>query len=184
MSSTNLSFPKGNDSLNQNKSGINNHIGPFKGQIPFVPQPMGSSSAPISHLPSSPGQLQVESPILSGKYLISLDSLPVMGERENNHIPQGENLSLNSHNSSYWCSGLRKDRNPAPSPEFAPRVCQFSTSTSTSNEFQQLFYEARNIAEHTHFLIRYFFDVSQIKNLEDFHRIIDIQIGRITPFIS
>merc|ERR1712240_203908 len=141
---------------------------------------MGSSTAPISHLPPSPGQLQMGSPIQSSKYLITSNSLPVMGERENNHILQGENLSLNSHNSLYWCSGLRKDRNPAPSPEFAPRVCQFSTS----NEFQQLFYEARNIAEHTYFLIRYFFDVSQIKNFEDFHRIIDIQIGRITPFIS
>ncbi len=176
MSSTPSYFSVEKYSLNHKTSGINNQIGPFKGQTPFVPQPMGSPPG----LPSSPGQLQVESPIQNSKYLITSNSLPVMGERENNHILQGGNLSLNSHNSSYWCSGLRKDRNPAPSPEFAPRVCQFSTS----NEFQQLFYEARNIAEHTYFLIRYFFDVSQIKNLEDFHRIIDIQIGRITPFIS
>ena len=132
MASTNSYFSKEKYSLNHNNSGINNHIGPFKGQTPFYPQPMGSPPG----LPSSPGQLQVESPILSSKYLISSDSLPVLGERKNNHIPQGENLSLNSHNSSYCCSGLRKDRNPAPSPEFAPRVCQFSTSTSTSNEFQ------------------------------------------------
>ena len=111
MSSTHSSFPKGNDSQNHNQSGINNFSpGPFQGQIPFVPQPMGSSTAPISHtlfvpqpmgsstapifhLPSSPGQLQVESPIQSSKYLITSNSLPVMGERENNHILQGENLS-------------------------------------------------------------------------------------------
>ena len=104
MSSTNTSFPKGNDSQNQNQSGINIFTpGPFQGQTPFVPQPMGSSTAPISHLPPSPGQLQMGSPIQSSKYLITSNSLPVLGERENNHILQGGNLSLNSHNSSYWC---------------------------------------------------------------------------------
>ena len=181
MSSTNSSFPKGNDSQNYNQSGINILTsGPIQGQTPFVPQPMGSSTAPISHLPLSPGQLQMGSPIQSSKYLITSNSLPVLGEGENNHILQGGNLSLNSYNSSYWCSGFRRDRNPSPSPEFAPRVCKFSTS----NQFQQLFFEARNILEHTYSLIRYFFDFSQIKNLEEFHRIIDIQIGRITPFVS
>ena len=129
MSSTNLSISEEIDSQNQLQlSGINILTpGPVLGQTPFVPQPMGSpTTAPISHLPPSPGQL------------------------------------------------------PMGSPEFTPKVSQ----SSTSNEFQQLFYEARNIAEHTYFLIRYFFDVSQIKNLEEFYRIIDIQIGRITPFVS
>ena len=131
------------------------------------------------------------SPTQNSKYLITSNSLPVLGERQNNHILQDGNLPLNSHNSSSWSSGftgalqnnsfnLRRDRKPSPSPEFTPKVSQ----SSTSNEFQQLFYEARNIAEHTYSLIRYFFDVSQIKNLEEFHRIIDIQIGRITPFVS
>ena len=183
MSSTNLSISEEIDSQNHNQlSGINILTpGPVQGQTPFVPQPMGSpTTAPISHLPPSPGQLPMGSPIQNSKYLITSNSLPLLGERENNHILQGGNLSLNSHNSSYWCSGFRRDRNPSPSPEFAPKVSQ----SSTSNEFQQLFYEARNIAEHTYSLIRYFFDVSQIKNLEEFHRIIDIQIGRITPFVS
>ena len=129
MASPNLSFfSEKNDSQNQHLSGISTLTpGSNQGQTPFVPQPMGSpTTAPISHLPPSPGQL------------------------------------------------------PMGSPEFTPKVSQ----SSTSNEFQQLFYEARNIAEHTNFLIRYFFDVSQIKNLEEFYRIIDIQIGRITPFVS
>ena len=93
MSSTNSSFSAEKDSLNHKTSGINNQIGPFKGQTPFVPQPMGSPPG----LPSSPGQLQVESPILSSKYLISSDSLPVLGEGRINLIPQEGNLSLRSH---------------------------------------------------------------------------------------
>ena len=208
MLSTSTSFPEGNDSLNHNQSGINNHIGPFKGQIPFVPQPMGSSTAPISHtlfvpqpmgsstapishLPPSPGQLQMGSPIQSSKYLIASNSLPVLGEGENNLILQGGNLSLSSHDSSSWSSGftgalqdnsynLRKDRKPSPSPESALKVSQ----SSTSNEFQHLFCEARNIAEHTYSLIRSFFDMSQIQTLEESHRIIDSQIVRLAPFVS
>ena len=180
MASTNSFSSLEENSQNHKTNGIYNQTGPFKGQSPFVPQPLGSSPPGLP----SPGQLQVDSTNIGSKYLISSDSLPVLGERKNNHIPQGENLSLNSHNSSYWCSGLRKDRNPAPSPEFAPRVCQFSTSTSTSNEFQQLFYEARNIAEHTYFLISYFFDMSQIQTLEESYRIIDSQIFRLASFVS
>ena len=130
MASPNLSFfSEKSDSLNQKLSGIYTLTpGSIQGQTPFVPQPMGSppTTAPISHLPPSPGQL------------------------------------------------------PMGSPEFTPKVSQ----SSTCNEFQQLFYESRNIAEHTYSLIRYFFDVSQIKNLEEFYRIIDIQLGRITPFVS
>ena len=96
------------------------------------------------------------------------------------YFPQVGNLSLSSHNSSYWCQGFRQDRNPSPSPEFAPRVCQFSTS----NDFQRLFSEARNYIEHTYSLIREFFDRSQIQALEESHRIIDSQIVRLAPFVS
>ena len=58
MSSTSSSYPEGYDSLNQNQSGVN--ILTFwatNGQTPFVPQPLGSSTAPISHLPPPPGLL-------------------------------------------------------------------------------------------------------------------------------
>ena len=184
MSSTSPSHPNGCDSLNQHQSGINFlTFGPTNGQTPFVPQPLGSSTAPISHLPlppgllPSPGQLQLGSPTQTGKYLISSNSLPVMGRE---YFPQVGNLSLSSHNSSYWCQGFRQDRNPSPSPEFAPRVCQFSTS----NDFQCLFSEARNYIEHTYSLIREFFDMSQIQALEESHRIIDSQIVRLAPFVS
>ena len=63
MASPNLSFSEENDSLNQNLSGINILTpGSIQGQTPFVPQPMGSpTTAPISHLPPSPGQLPMGS---------------------------------------------------------------------------------------------------------------------------
>ena len=168
-SSKSFSFGK-NDSLNKECNGISNQIGPFKGQSPVVPQPMGSS----------PGHLQVDSSNKGSKYLMSSESLPNLGEIGFNLIPQ-ENISLRSQDRT---SGLRKDRNPAPPPEFSPRVCQFSRSTSISNDFQQLFYEARNIAEHTYFLISCFFDMSQIQTLEEFYRIIDSQISRLVLFAS
>merc|ERR1712163_24929 len=95
MASTNSSFSPEEDSLNHKTNGIYNQTGPFKGQSPFVPQPLGSSGAPISHtlfipapishLPPppglpSPGQLQVDSSKIGSKYLMSSDSLPVLGE--------------------------------------------------------------------------------------------------------
>ena len=141
MSSTNLSFSEKNDSQNQHLSGINILTpGPIQGQTPFVPQPMGSpTTAPISHLPPSPGQLPMGSPIQNSKYLIKSNSLPVLGERENNLILQGGNISLNAHDGSSWSSGftgalqddsynLRKDRKPSPLPESALKVSQSSTS--------------------------------------------------------
>ena len=153
MSSTSSSFPEGNDSQNHNQSGINIlTFGPTQGQTPFVPQPMGSSTAPISHLPPSPGQLQMGSPIQSSKYLIASNSLPVLGEGENNLILQGGNLSLSSHDRSSWSSGFtealqdnsRMDRKPSPSLQSALKVSQ----SSTSNDFQHLFSEARNYIEY------------------------------------
>ena len=184
MSSTSSSYPEGYDSLNQNQSRVN--ILTFwatNGQTPFIPQPLGSSTAPIFHLPPpsgllpSPGQLQLGSPTQTGNYLIASNSLPIMGRE---YFPQVGNLPLSSHNSSCWCQGLRQDRNPSPSPEFASSVCQISTS----NDFQHLLSEARNYIEHTYSLIREFFDRSQIQALEESHRIIDSQIVRLAPFVS
>ena len=193
MASPNLSFSEENDSLNQNLSGINILTpGSIQGQTPFVPQPMGSpTTAPISHLPPSPGQLPMGSPTQDSKYLIKSNSLPLMGERENNLTPQGGNISLNARDGSSWTLGftgtpqddfhnLRKDREPSPSPESALEVSQ----SSTSNEFKRLFCESRNLVEHTYSLIRSFFDRSQIHTLEEYHRIIDSQIIRLAPFVS
>ena len=182
LSSTSSSYPEGYDNLNQSQIGP---FGPTNGKIPFVPQPLGSYMAPISHLlypPGllpSPGQLQLGSPIQSSKYLIASNSLPVMGRE---YIPQDGNLSLSSHDRSSWSSGFtealqdnfRKDRKPSPSLQSALKVSQ----SSISNDFQRLFSEARNYIEHTYSLIREFFDMSQIQALEESHRIMDSQIVR------
>merc|ERR1712041_6887 len=99
-SSTSPSYPDRYDSQNQYQSGINN------GQTPFVPQPLGSSTAPISYLPPpsgllpSPGQLQLGSPTPNGNYLIASNSLQIMGRE---YFPQVGNLSLSSQDS--WSSG-------------------------------------------------------------------------------
>ena len=145
MSSTSSSYPEGYDSLNHNQSGVN--ILTFwatNGQTPFVPQPLGSSTAPISHLPPpsgllpSPGQLQLGSPTPNGNYLIASNSLPIMGRE---YFLQVGNLSLSSQDS--WSSGFtealqdnsRMDRKPSPPLQSALEVSQLSTS----NDFQRLF---------------------------------------------
>ena len=101
MASTNSFSSLKENSQNQQANGINVQTGPFKGQSPYVPQPLGSSGGPISHtlftlaishlppspgLPSppslpSPGQLQVDSSNIGSKYLMSSGSLPDL-ERE------------------------------------------------------------------------------------------------------
>ena len=86
------------NSQNQEANGVSNQIGPFKGQSPYVPQPLGSLGGPITHtlfnpaishlppgLPSpsglpSPGHLQVDSSNKGSKYLVSSGSLPNLGE--------------------------------------------------------------------------------------------------------
>ena len=92
---------------------------------PLIPQPMGvinmANVAPLhllppvlafsnvgspSGLPSTPGQLSVGSPVQSSKYNVMSNSHPVLGERQINHIPQGGNIIINSHNSSPWSSGF------------------------------------------------------------------------------
>ena len=191
MSSTSPSYPDRYDSQNQlDQSGIN--ILTYwanNGQTPFVPQPLGSSSAPISNLPPpsgllpSPGQLQLGSPTPNGNYLIASNSLPIMGRE---YFPQVGNLSLSSQDS--WSSGFteamqdnsRMDRKPSSPLQSVLEVSQLSTS----NNFQRLFSEARNYVEYTFSLIREFFDRSQIQALEESYRIIDSKIFRLAPFVS
>ena len=176
-SSTSSSYPHGYDNLNQSQNGP---FGPTNGQTPFVPLPLGSYTAPISHLPyppgllPSPGQLQLGSSSPNGNYVISSNSLPIMGRE---YFPQVGNLSLSSQDS--WCQGFRQDRNPS-SPEFTSRVCQYSIS----NEFQGIFNEARTYVEHVYSLLREFFDRSQIFALEESHRILENKITRLAPFAS
>merc|ERR1711867_24246 len=104
---------------------------------------------------------------------------------------QGENINIYSHNSSPWSSGftstlqdnsldLSRTRQLPSSPESASKVSQ----SSTSNAFQQLFYVSRDIVENTYFLLCSFFDVSQIRNLEESHRLIDTQISSLIPYVS
>ena len=120
MSSHNSSVSAETDSLNQSQlSGFNILLPrPFQGGredqspllpvAPFIPQPLGViNTAPlqilppvmaISHvgspsgLPSTPGQLSVGSPVQSSKYNVMSNSLPVLGERQSNLIPQDGNI--------------------------------------------------------------------------------------------
>merc|ERR1712082_43868 len=125
------------------------------------------------------------------EYNVISNSHPVLGERQINHIPQGGNIIINSHNSSPWSSGftsalqdnsldLSRARQLPSSPESASKVSQ----SSTSNTFQQLFYVSRDIVENAYFSLSSFYDVSQIRNLEESHRLIDTQISRLIPYVS
>ena len=177
MSSHNSSFSAENDSLNHSQqSGLNILLPrPFQGGredqspslpvAPFIPQPMGViNTAPLqilppvlafshvgspSGLPSTPGQLSVGSPVQSSKYNVMSNSLPVLGERQSNLIPQGGNIILNSHNSSPWSSGftsvlqdnsldLSRARQLPSSPEFVPKVSQTSRVMNFSSYFMYL----------------------------------------------
>ena len=195
MSSTNSSISTEIDSQNHLIPGFNIPLLPV---APYVPQPLGipPTTLPItspvlaisyigspSRLPYTTGQRTMGSPVQNSEYNIMSNSLPVLGERRINLIPQDNSLP--------WSSGFTDalqdkslDRNRArqlpSSPESAPKVSQ----TSTSNEFQQLFYVSRDIVENTYFLLSSFFDVSQIRNLEESHRLIDNQISKLVPFVS
>ena len=123
-----------------------------------LPLPLGSHMAPTSHLPyppgllPSPGQLlQQGSPTQTGNYVISSNSLPIIGRE---YFPQVGNLSLSSQDS--WSSGFteglpdnsRIDRKPSSSLQSALEVSQ----VDTSNDFQCIFNEARNYVEHVYSL--------------------------------
>ena len=43
---------------------------------------------------------------------------------------------------------------------------------------------SRDIVENTYFLLNSFFDVAQIRNLEESHRLLDTQIDRLIPYVS
>ena len=185
-SSTSSSYPYRYDNLNQFQNGP---FGPTNGQIPFVPLPLGSHTAPIPHLPyppgllPSPGQLQMGSSSPKGNYVISSNSLPIIGRE---YFPQVGNLSLSSQDS--WSSGFteglpdnsRMDRKPSAALQSSLEVSQ----VVTSNDFQGIFNEARNYVEHVYSLLREFFDRSQILALEESHRILDSKIARLAPFAS
>ena len=75
---------------------------------------------------------------------------------------------------------LSRTRQPPSSPESASKVSQ----SSTSNDFQQLLYVSRDIVENTYFLLSSFFDVAQIGNLEESHRLLDTQISKLISYVS
>ena len=177
MSSTNSSISTEFDSQNHLIPGFNIPLLPV---APYVPQPLGITpttlpiTSPVlaisyigspSRLPYTTGQRTMGSPVQNSEYNIMSNSLPVLGERRINLIPQDNSLP--------WSSGFTDalqdkslDHNRArqlpSSPESAPKVSQ----SSTSNEFQQLYRESREIVENMQFLLSSFFDVSQIQNLE------------------
>merc|ERR1711873_278545 len=203
MASSNSFSSLRENSQNQEANGVYTQIGPFKGQSPYIPQPLGSSGGPITHtlftlaishlphgLPSppglpSPGQLQVDSSNIGSKYLMSSGSLPELGEGRINLIPQEGNISLRSQDRTSWSSGFTQDlqdnyRMSPSSPQSAVKV----SDSSISNEFKRLYCESRDYVEHVYFLIGSFFDMSQIPALEQSHRNIDSQISRLAPFAS
>ena len=94
----------------------------FNPVVPVVPQPMGAINAtPLNQFPflafpnglpmgfpsTVPGLLPGGHLLQSREYNVLNNSHPVHGERQINHIPQGENYNANSHNSSSgWSSGF------------------------------------------------------------------------------
>ena len=87
----------------------------FNPVVPVVPQPMGAiNAAPLNQFPllafpnglplgfpsTVPGLLPGGHFLQSREYNVLNNSHPVHGERQINHIPQGENYNANSHNSS------------------------------------------------------------------------------------
>ena len=177
---------------------------------PFVPQPMGAinmaNMAPLhllphilafpnaglpSGFPSTPGQPPVGHILQSREYNVMSNSHPVQGERQINHISQGGNLNVNSHNSSAWSSGftnalqdhsldLSGARQQSSHTESTTQV----SHSNTNNAFQQIFYVSRDIVENTYFSLNSFFDVAQIRSLEEAHRLLDTQIDRLIPYVS
>ena len=149
---------------------------------PLIPQPRGvinmANVAPLhllppilafsnvglpSGFPSTPGQPSVGHAVQSSEYNVMSNSYPVLGERQINHIPQGGNININSHNSSLWSSGftnalqdhsldLSRTRQPPSHTESASKV----SHSNTNNAFQQLFDVSRDIVENTYFYLVHF----------------------------
>jgi len=187
-------------------------LSPFPSGFPMVPQPMGGftqhstlNMAPPNQFPhhllaslphghplgfssTPPGQLPVGHSLQSREYNVLSNSHLVQGERQNNHMSQGENFNANSHNSSGWSSGfttvlqdLSLDLGGVrrSSPHIESR-----TQVSHSNTFQQIYTMSRDILENIYFSLNSFFDIAQIRNLEDSYRNLDTQIERLIPHIS
>merc|ERR1711867_153270 len=138
----------------------------------------------------TPGQPSVGHAVQSSEYNVMSISYPVLGERQINHIPQGGNINVNSHNSSLWSSGftnalqdhslnLSGTRHPSSHTESPTQV----SHSNTNNAFQQIFYVSRDIVENTYFSLNSFFYVAQIRNLEEAHRLLDTQIDRLEGVI-
>ena len=173
--------------------------------VPTVPQPMGAiNMAPLHLLPhllafptpghpsgfpsTPPGQLPVGHILQSREYNVLSNSHPVQGERQINHISQGGNFNVNSHNSSAWSSGftnvlqdLSLDLSGARQPSLHT---ESTTQVSHSNAFQQIYNMSRDIVENIYFSLNSFFDIAQIRNLEDSYRHLDTQIERLIPHVS
>ena len=180
-------------------------LSPFHPVVPTVPQPMGTINIAPPHLfphllafptpghplgfPSTPpGQLPVGHSLQSREYNVLSNSHPVQGERQNNHMSQGENFNANSHNSSGWSSGFTNvlqdlSLDLGGVRQSSPHI-ESRTQVSHSNTFQQIYTMSRDILENIYFSLNSFFDIAQIRNLEDSYRNLDTQIERLIPHIS
>ena len=58
------------------------------------------------------------------------------------------------------------------------------TQVSHSYAFQQIYNMSRDILENIYFSLNSFFDIAQIRNLEDSYRNLETQIERLIPHVS
>ena len=180
-------------------------LSPFHPVVPIVPQPMGALNMalpnqfphllaslthghPLGFSSTPPGQLPVGHSLQSREYNVLSNSHPVQGERQNNHMSQGENFNANSHNSSGWSSGFTNvlqdlSLDLGGVRQSSPHI-ESRTQVSHSNTFQQIYTMSRDILENIYFSLNSFFDIAQIRNLEDSYRNLDTQIERLIPHIS
>ena len=121
------------------------------GQLTLLHSTSSLSWPSLMGFPSTvPGLLPGGHLLQSCEYNVLNNSHPVHGERQINHIPQGENSNANSHNSSSgWSSGftlvlhdLSLDHSVArPS---SPRI-KSTTKVSHNSNFQQIYVNSRDI---------------------------------------
>ena len=180
-------------------------LSPLHPGVPIVPQPMGAlNMAPPNQFPhllaslthghplgfssTLPGQLPVGHSLQSREYNVLSSSHPVQGESQNNRMSQGENSNENSHTSSGWSSGfttvLQDLSLDLSGVRHSSSHIESRTQVSHSNTFQQIYTMSRDILENIYFSLNSFFDIAQIRNLEDSYRNLDTQIERLIPHIS
>ena len=143
---------------------------------------------PLGFPSTLPGQLPVGHFLQSREYNVLNNSHPVQGERQNNHMSQGENFNANSHNSSGWSSGFTNvlqdlSLDHSGVRQSSPHI-ESRTQVSHSNAFQQIYNMSRDILENIYFSLNSFFDIAQIRNLEDSYRNLETQIERLIPHVS